>query len=419
MKKTLVLLTILILAQPILATVRIEEVLYDPINTENGGEAVLLFNKGNETIDISGWVLATKTSSKDTTTPQNTSVSAGGYLLIADFGFSLNKDNSSWPDADFEEAITLQNTNGGVALMNGTNIVDAIGWGDSTNIDVNLYEGIPHQGVNQGQSLRRIKDTDNNSADFIGGTPVFYNISTNQDNNPLEIVIDVEINITNNAPEVLSIEVLTDDNSSREGIQIKPVSGSIKTFEILIEAYDADNSSEIASAKVVIGTKEFSLVKSSSNETNVFFRGNVSMEYYEEARNYTLQTIITSNGQEFSKNSSFEYLALKTISAETSMGLEIAAGNVKTKTVTVRNLGNQDVQLKVKGTNIVNGIASITLNSIEYSTNNFITTKMLTSNYENITTLVRGENLDIVFKVTIDKQQKSGKYNGQIKIMGN
>ncbi|NQU98044.1 lamin tail domain-containing protein [Candidatus Woesearchaeota archaeon] len=414
MNKKLLLLTLILFCQPVFAEVMIWEVLYNPINSENGGEAVLLYNNDSEAVDVSGWFLATESSSIDATLPPNSIISSGGYLLIADNGFSLDKDYTSWPDAHYEEAITLANTDAGVALVGGNTTIDAVGWGNILNIDEGLYEGTPHTSVNEGQSLRRIHDSNDNSMDFVGGSPIFYN----PDPDPLELIIDVEVNITNNNPEVLSIEILSDDNSSKPGVQIEPVAGSEKKFEVLVEAYDKDNSSELESAKAVIGSNEFNLVKISSNETHAFFRGNVSMEYYEEARNYTLQAVITSNGQEFSKSTEFEYNSVEAISAETNLGFKLAAGNSSVQTLTVRNLGNKDISLKVKGTNLVNGDKSITIDSIEYSTDNFETSKTLTAVYQQVTTLTRGENLEIDFKVTTNDDQKSGSYKGQIRISG-
>ena len=334
--------------------------------------------------------------------------------MIADSSFSLNKDNPSWPDANHEEAITLGNTDSGLALINGTETVDAVGWGNPVNINEGLFEGNPHTGVTEGQSILRTQDTNNNLLDFISTTPVFYT----PDSDPLEIIIDVEVNITDNNPEIIAIELLSDDNSSKQGIQINPISENTKTFEVIIEAYDKDNSSDIESAKVSVNNKEFELTKIDFNETHVFFKGEISMEYYDEAKNYTLQAIITSNEKEFSKESEFEYTKLASITAETTLGFELAAGNESVKTVTVKNTGNQEVTLKVKGTNIVSDESSISVNSIQYSIDNFSTISTLTNEYVNLTTLTTGESLDIKFKVIAEQEVSSGSYKGQIKISG-
>ena len=48
-------------------------------------------------------------------------------------------------------------------------IIDAVGWGNSSNIDTSLYEGNPSKIAKEGNSLKRLNleiDINNNSADF-------------------------------------------------------------------------------------------------------------------------------------------------------------------------------------------------------------------------------------------------------------
>ncbi|MBU1975982.1 MAG: lamin tail domain-containing protein, partial [Nanoarchaeota archaeon] len=417
----------ILLVQQISGAILIKEVLYDPLNTENGGEAVLLYNDGDTNIEVSGWKIATKASQNDATLPPNTHLSAGGYLLIADSGFSLNKDNSSWPNPDYEEPMTIANSNAGVSLMNGSMAVDTVGWGDPLLIGEDFYEGTPHDGVFEGQSLRRSSnlDTDNNSFDFYATTPVFYNSlngSVNSSDDPLEIIIDVFVNITNNDPVIRSIEILADDNITKEGVQIDPVTGSTRYFEVSLEAYDLDNSSEIESATITVDEKEFSMAVFSSNETHVLFKTNVSMGYYEEAKWYNLTATITSiYGQDFADSTEFEYTGLAAISATTSLGFEIAPGNVSTKTVTVSNLGNQYVQLKVKGTDLSSGNNVIPLDDIEYSLDGFATSNTLTGSYTTVEPVLNpgnGSVQDIDFRISATENQIPGSYSGQFFIAG-
>src|SRR3989338_855401 len=50
----------------------IHQVLYDPITSETGGEAIELFNNQNKSIDISRWIIKTKSSETDATIPSGT-----------------------------------------------------------------------------------------------------------------------------------------------------------------------------------------------------------------------------------------------------------------------------------------------------------------------------------------------------------
>ncbi|MBC8494743.1 lamin tail domain-containing protein [archaeon] len=413
MKKLLILLCALLICQPVFGSVMIAEVLYDPINTENGGEAVLLYNDNVEPVDVSNWILATKASSADVVLPPDTSILAGGYLLIADSGFSLDKDDSSWPDPDYEEAMTLANTDAGVALMFENITIDAVGWGNTNE----FYEGNPHPGVIEGESLRRISDTGDNSIDFVAGTPVFYDSGPD----PLEIIIDVEINITNNNPEILRIEILDDDNTSADGIQIKPLADEVKTFEVMIEAFDADNSSEVETATLILDGIEFEMIKGENNDTNVFFLGNVSMNYFDEAQEYNLTAIITSGNQEFSNITSFEYTSLAALSTNTWLGSTFPPGNSSMETITIRNIGNQALLVSVKGSNLLNGNNQISLENIQVSVNNFENSFTLSENYQEVAEyLAIGENseLEITFNISTDEGLSSGSYHGQFRVKG-
>jgi hypothetical protein len=114
----------LLLASTAVNAMLIQEIYPDPIKTDTGGEAVLLYNNENSAIDISGWTLATPSSAIDATIPANTTLEPHQLYLISDLGFSTNKDDESWADADHEEAITLNNAGGSVALRNGNSTID-------------------------------------------------------------------------------------------------------------------------------------------------------------------------------------------------------------------------------------------------------------------------------------------------------
>jgi len=126
----------------------ISQVLYDPINSETYGEAVELYNSAANQIDISNCNLKNRFISKDVTIPANTFMQPYSYFLITDTNFNQYKDNQSWPSPDYQEAMTLTNSNSGVALICNNKTIDAVGWGNITNQD--LFEGIPAIEVPEG-----------------------------------------------------------------------------------------------------------------------------------------------------------------------------------------------------------------------------------------------------------------------------
>jgi len=212
-KKWLRLIALLLLLPKFASAVVIHQVLYDP-NIEGGGEAVELFNPESSALDISGWAIATETSSTDAIVPANTSITANGYFLIADKGWDESKNNSKWRSADYEETLTLTNTHAGIALVDSDGkTIDALGWGEKDKIDKGLFEGTPANHVKQGRVLLRTQDTDDNSKDFADSEPDFFGKNT----------IKVSVNVTQ--PEVSEI---IEDDSPAPGVQLMPIAGETR-----------------------------------------------------------------------------------------------------------------------------------------------------------------------------------------------
>lgn len=108
--------------------VKISQVLFDP-KDESRGEAVELWNPSNEIVNISGWYLETERSSKDATIPKNTFMNPNSKFLITDPGWNTSKDNVKWRNSDYEESITLKNTNSFVKLRNNLGeLIDEFYW---------------------------------------------------------------------------------------------------------------------------------------------------------------------------------------------------------------------------------------------------------------------------------------------------
>lgn len=110
------------------------------------GDMVELYNDGSA-VNITGWSLMTEKSDAD-------AVLEGvmlpySYYTIGDVGSG----------ADWEEAISLYNSDSGVALAD-EEVVDAVGWGETSLV---MGSSAPNPGQ---LSLVRINRSGNNSADF-------------------------------------------------------------------------------------------------------------------------------------------------------------------------------------------------------------------------------------------------------------
>ncbi|MBN1544867.1 lamin tail domain-containing protein [Candidatus Woesearchaeota archaeon] len=370
----------------------ISEVLYDPVGTETGGEAAELYNPTAGPIDISGYTIKTESSPADATIPAGTVLQAHTFYLIADTGWSTLKDNASWPQADHEEAITMSNTDAGVALVhpNGTTI-DAVGWGDPAGIGTGLYEGTPKTVVASGNSIRRTDltiDTDDNSADFTASAPEPQNSSMTaggEEGNGQSIMITVDVE--NNPPSVDTVAVLGDEDISTAGVQVSPVPESTKEVEVSADITDTDSTTSIMSVFATVsgpaGQKNLTMEKTSDlNSTTARYGTTILMEFHESAGMYNVTITAEDPATSGTLSTEFEYLSMTAISVDSASlhftgakpgGTTDISGDFALSTAdapTVRNIGNTRIDIGVYGTNLVDGTKSIAAENIKYSLDN-------------------------------------------------
>jgi hypothetical protein len=415
-----------------LNSVIITEVLYDPANTDSGGEAVQLFNPTTSSIDISSWVIATETSSTDAVIPENTLLAADSYYLIADTGWSASKDSLSWPNANHEEAITLANNDAGVALLNNGTIIDAVGWGIASNIAAGLFEGAPAAETTAGKSLQRKKvnneyvDTDNNSNDFIDGTPVFGTSSTSS-----SLILSIEAIITGAAPQIDLITIVDEDETTA-GIQVSPVPKQNKSVAVTAQLTDLNGADDITEVKASTDSGIYPMTKESTiNSTTAVFKTNISLPHYYAAGNHTVSVSAADNANLTANSSAaFEYLSLVAIELDTSTVTFSATPGATTEIIgdnnfettsnpTILNIGNMQVDIELFGTNLAAGQSTIAASNIQYSVGN---------GYYKLTTTKRTEQINLQaginsaaplsLKLTVPLATQPGNYFGSLSIAG-
>ncbi len=338
MKLVLWIVALLALLNAAQASVVISQVLYDPIGTESGGEAVEIRNDGNNAINISKWVVATGSSASDATIPCNTLLQPGAVFLIADAGWNSSKDNPGWRSADLEETITMANTNSGVAIKDSSgNVIDAVGWGSPAG----LYEGTPASPVQAGQALARIKDTGNNAADFVGAEPAFF---------PGGGVIIV-VNVTGSLHLPLGA-ALDGDDSAEPGVQLKPVAGGTRALHLEV-FYNGTSASAVWLGSPV------SLSKEGGKWT-----GEVLLECWQppgaqqmfvvtESQNLTIPVII---------------LELRAARIETkTVALQASPGSTASGAIIVKNEGNVPFEASWQGADLAFGDKKIPFENLEIS----------------------------------------------------
>ncbi len=412
------------------ANVIITEVLYDPVNSETGGEAVRIYNPSAVPVDIGNWSLATETSAEDATIPAGTVLSPSSYYLIADTGWSTLKDSPEWPAADLEEAITLSNIDAGVALKNGTIIIDAVGWGSGVNIGAGLFEGNPSNGTAQGQSLKRrfeagYIDTDDNAADFFSSDP--FSAAGPAASTSIAVYAVIE----GSAPAIEQI-IVADEDSTEPGIQVYPMPKTNR--QVMITAVVSDTSAEdIASVSAEFRSAAIQMNRTAVNGTKATYSGTIEVPFYLAPANYSIRVKATDFAAlETAENITFQYLSLTgiefdspTLSFNALPGSTVQlAGdeNFGSQNLTIRNIGNTALDFSVSGTDLAYGSSRISAGSMAYTfgTDYSDPTAGVLSyapQHEDVN-LGPGENAlkGIGFKLTVPTTTVPGNYTGSISI---
>ncbi|MBW3016280.1 hypothetical protein KY309_01585 [Candidatus Woesearchaeota archaeon] len=205
-------------------------------------------------------MIDTESFLNDAVIPDNTVLAAGGFYLIADAGWDDSKDDDSWRSADFEERITLGNSDSGVALVANGSVVDAVGWGDVEGIEDNLFEGTPAALVSPGRALLRTQDTDDNSEDFVEAVADF------QDGIPVSLSAEVIVSVP-------VIEVSDSLNLDPEGVlSIRNNGDSAVSVKILFNDLRFKDNVIPKTALSLDGPSEFVVQPNSEHESMVSLR---------------------------------------------------------------------------------------------------------------------------------------------------
>ncbi len=258
-------LTCVVLSFYLVSGIVIRQVQASPI------ERVQLENDGDTAVILDGLVIATEASMKDS--ELKGVIPPGGFFTIGDSG------------ADLIDKISLYNTDSGVALMNGSEILDAVGWGNITGIKTGLWQGTPAQNPKE-ESLIRVSKNKDNSKDFIISPPDF---SSN--------IIKVNVTVPEIKPPTIS-SIITSDDSAKTGTQILLVPGSKKSLSVNIMG---ENLLEVSA--------EIAGINSQLNVSKNIATGNIDIPFTTPPGNYEL----TARSGSTTKSINVEILSLISI----------------------------------------------------------------------------------------------------------
>ncbi len=367
-------------APPIIIT----QVIPNPFE-ESGSEAVEIYNAGDFEVDISGLVLATESQERDAVVPNNTFLPARTHFLIADKGFSEMKDIKGWPDADYEETITLYNSDSGVAIMLDDEVIDAVGWGNPSKIIPGLAEGSPAPNPPEGSSLRRRKennayiDTSNNSNDFeLDSNPSLMSSGTMQSHN--QSVVRVRAKITGENYEVLGVKLEPDDYPGVAGAQVLPNPGGSRRIVASIEVVILGNSTDLGFRASLVAPDNSTkagkpMTSTSTGKGDARFSAELFLSYLDQPGEYRVE-ISSSNKTVAVLNLS--YLAVSALEIDTpSVEFELVRGEeseflgdevfASGSAPTVRNIGNTAIDLGISSKGLFSSLGKIPPEALSFS----------------------------------------------------
>lgn len=353
------------------ADIYISEVLYNPFTSESGGEAVELYNSGSEAINLSGYTL--NTASKNSTTidatfPSIATIPANGYYLIADNSWDDRKDSILYPDADYQEPITMKNTDSGLFIADPLgNILDAVGWGSPINLS--LYKGTPTNDTENGESLQRIAFTDDNYKDFISAQPTLNN-SRGETRDAQNNAITLNLNILEQEQPIANITFPYDLEGK---VILEP--GRTKSINVTFFIKSDLNTNNIS---LVFNNTNFSPSKLGTHSNYDQYYAEFLLDHFIKPDNYTLSIVARTPITDFSKNISFEITSLMafeidlaTIDCNISLNLScLVVGDTDTSTYnkpTIRNIGNKPLDFKIYGANFSSQTEEISIETVKFS----------------------------------------------------
>lgn len=413
----------------------ISQVLYDPIVSDTYGEAIELYNPTNSTIEISNYIIKTTSYQIDATIPPNTFIQPNSYFLITDANFNAYKDNESFPDSDYQESITLSNSNSGVALVYNNLTIDAIGWGNSSP----LFESTPAPEIPQGKTLRRLllTDTDNNMADFSESAPIFHNSTSliqineteqNQTEANESNSFNVTLEVNNTIPSILGYS-FSEDVLASEGCQILPEPAENKTALLVVTISEKDGFSDIGDINAIFNNEqlEYSIVEINETAFNITFE--LNLPYYLEPKTYLINlSIKDKSNSSINEEIPFEYLSLLSINLDSS-NLVFSEGSttilgdslISTQaSPTIQNTGNIALDLGLSANNFTSGTSILPASILSYGFNQAEIFPFTMKNTLTVATLgiEPANSMPLSFKISIPETAVKGSYTTKVLVAG-
>ncbi len=419
MRKFLLGFVFLFLIKTVCADIVLTEVMYNPIQgSDTDLEWIEIYNNGTNSEDLSLWKI-------DGNTFDDFTISPGEFVVIA-------RELIDGTDLDNESFENIYGNGDGAWNSDDENFRAFDGDFSLTELDtINITDGTYFEILNynsslggngNGFSIEKIKENKENSLDnwrestVLYGTPGFGNAIKEGTN-----IVDVNVDVTGTGP-ILSLINITDD-SSDNGIQIRPKTSTNKTITINLlvnSSFGIGNVSKVSgnlNGNYVELTKAFDVDSYSG-----IFNGATVMEYFRLPGNYTLNiSAIDTFNETGSSLIDFEYLSLLAISVSKN---SISFGKVEpgkisdTQSIIVLNGGNVDLDLEVYGGNLESGSNKINASNFEYSNGLLWKSLDYRPRMLDFNLTIGNTGKDLGFRLNVPVSTRPSVYAGYVNLVG-
>ncbi|MBT4174835.1 lamin tail domain-containing protein [archaeon] len=386
MKKTILILAMLLCTNFVAADVLITEIMHSPVNTESDtdGEWAEIFNSGTEAVDLTDYKL-------DGYNFDDEVLSSGEYLIIArelidgddedneSFECVYGNCNGMWDESfgavDGYFSFSAEDT---VVLSNGEEVVDQVTYSNTSVC---------------------IERVSLDSWEESSGTPgVGYMQEDEEDG------IVVYVNVENNVPVVNEFSILTDD-AEDAGVQVLPSITGETEVSVLVNASDSDE--DIQNVYVTVGNRTFNLSYHNGTYNGSFFMMN------EVAGFYSVNVSVCDYESCVGDSSDFEFLGMIVTSLNVS---SLSFDDGQEQGFEVVNSGNVVLDFEVSGTDLVFGENTLSISSFSVYESEWVALS-LDGVYLDRDSLP-GTSEDFALKFDLPDGTRSGDYQGVISVIG-
>jgi hypothetical protein len=335
----------------------INEVFYNPLGADAGKEFVELYNPGESSLSLDGYVLESGNGANpndwtvEWASGQGDRILAKGYFLIAESNYST---------ADFLADLDLQNGPDAVRLRKNSTIIDLVGYGSHQYPE--YFEKTPAKLAREGFSLARSDgiDSGNNSFDFSESLP------SPQSSREDSIAISVKVI----EPSVGAISAsIMDDDPLAFGFQVAPFPGVAKVVPVAVNLVF---SSVNATVRLTLFNRRYNLIR--VNQT--FFSGSVNISFSDPPGNHSVNISVVDGLKRGVALLDFQIMPLTaflidsssiSFSAEPNSVVQVV-GDLDISTIdrsTVKNIGNIPIDFGLRATVLSSGAYAILPENIE------------------------------------------------------